>query len=510
MKDLEFEELLNSYCNGTISPEDSQKLEQELLENPERRDFYNSFMNLDAALKEEAEGSPAEILQAPQGHKASKNSFWIAAIILLSLNLFFIYLSQSNNTIDSTAEEPLQTGLALITNTLDVDSEQNSLGPGMQLEAGHLEFKSGIIQIEMFSGATILVQGPAKLELQDSMLVKLYHGKIRCRIPNHAKGFTVATDELSIIDLGTEFSLIANLNSSINLYVHEGEVLVNQNSTGNTLASVKKDEGYSWIDQKLSHFQLGPNEISFQQLAELNKQQNQNKFHEWQNFAKTLRQREDVILFYSFQNSDHSSRTVSNESLNKNPNLNGSIVGAQWTKGRWPHKSALTYSSTGDRIRLNIPGTYEAVTFSCWVKIHSFDRWLSSLLLTDNYDRGELHWQLSDSGEMILGASGNGNTFSKPLIGPKDLGRWIHLATSYNPTKGEVTHFLDGKLVQKGKAPNNIPIKMGKADIGNWTTMKGHDHALRSLNGTLDEFIIFSKALNEEQIKEIYVKGRPE
>ena len=174
------------------------------------------------------------------------------------------------------------------------------------------------------------------------------------------------------------------------------------------------------------------------------------------------------------------------------------------------HKKALNFSSTGDRIRLNIPGEYRAMTFSCWVKIQSFDRWLSSLILTDDFDSNELHWQLSDSGEIILGSRGNGNTFSKPIIGTKDLGRWLYLVTVYDPDKKEIVHFLDGREVHKRKITVSYPIKMGKADIGNWTSNSRNDHSLRSLNGTIDEFIIFSSALSPEEIKDIYEKGLPE
>ena len=146
------------------------------------------------------------------------------------------------------------------------------------------------------------------------------------------------------------------------------------------------------------------------------------------------------------------------------------------------------------------------MTFSCWVKIHSFDRWLSSLILTENYDKNELHWQLSDTGEIILGAHSYGNTFFKTGDKPKDLGRWLHLTTVFAPRKGKIVHYLDGKEIHRRSITKGSKVVMGKSDIGNWTSTTGNSHALRSLNGMIDEFIIFSSALSDGEVEEIYEK----
>ena len=51
---------------------------------------------------------------------------------------------------------------------------------------------------------------------------------------------------------------------------------------------------------------------------------------------------------------------------------------------------------------------------------------------------------------------------------------------------------------------------MGKSDIGNWTTKHRKDHHIRSLNGRLDEFILFSTPLRDDEILDLYRQGIPE
>ena len=99
--------------------------------------------------------------------------------------------------------------------------------------------------------------------------------------------------------------------------------------------------------------------------------------------------------------------------------------------------------------------------------------------------------QLSDEGEIILGAQRNGNTFSPKVIQPEDLGRWIHVATVYNSKKKEVVHFLNGEVVKRAQIKRLQKIVLGNSEIGNWHCDPNTGNAIRSLNGRLDEFISF-------------------
>jgi hypothetical protein len=49
--------------------------------------------------------------------------------------------------------------------------------------------------------------------------------------------------------------------------------------------------------------------------------------------------------------------------------------------------------------------------------------------------------------------------------------------------------------------------------LGNWNARGGPNPApslIRNLSGSLDEFELFSRALGDAEIRELYVKGKPD
>ena len=510
MNKEEFQDLLNKYCNGTASKEEFQKFEKAMLENEGLRREYLSFMNLDTALRNEAEKSDTAAQEANRSIKPMiKMVIALAAAIVILLSLNLTYLLKNNKQIqaDASTDEPLQRGIAVITKSINISNPNVSLSEGSTIEQGKLEFDKGFIQLEMFSGVTLIIEGPAKVDLKDTMNLVCDQGKIRAKVPEQAHGFQIITKDAKIVDLGTEFGVDVNSSGKSNLYVYEGEVEFHPKK--DSMKNLKTNQAVSWSKTEIIDIPLDNSIISFQNIESNHLTYSGEKLSQWKQYAKRIQSRDDLVLFYSFEPENKWSRALNNESLKTKGQMTGAIIGSQWTQGRWPGKGALEFKNTSDRVRVNIPGEYTDMTFSCWVRIEGFDRWLSSLLLTDFYKKGALHWQLSDEGEMILGAQGNGNTFSPKVIKPEDLGRWIHVATVYNSKKKEVVHFLNGQAVKRGKLKRLQKIVLGNSEIGNWHCNPKTDNAIRSLNGRLDEFIILSSPLSDTEIQEMYQSGAP-
>ena len=219
----------------------------------------------------------------------------------------------------------------------------------------------------------------------------------------------------------------------------------------------------------------------------------------------------DTLVFFDFENQNAWDRQLTNRTEN---GPHAAIIGAQWTEGRWPGKGALEFKRITDRVRLEIPGEFDALTFSAWVRIEGLDRWLSSLMLTDGFDRGEVHWQISDLGEVVAGIKTDRrdpNTDSSSVIQPEDLGRWIHLTTTLDRTAEQVIHYIDGKAVIIDERTDLPPLKLGAAEIGNWQPAKlaeKKNHPLRSLNGRIDEFMVLKRALTATEVAALYEAGR--
>ena len=176
---------------------------------------------------------------------------------------------------------------------------------------------------------------------------------------------------------------------------------------------------------------------------------------------------------------------------------------------------------------MNLDGAYMSLTFACWVKIDSVDKKYNSLLLTDGYESGEPHWQIYEDGGLMFsisyppdGASpserkkANQMAFSKPVFTADSLGRWHHLAVTYDNVTGTVLQYFDGqevsreisKLHQPGR-----PIVFGPCEIGNWgLPTQGQQFPIRNLNGAIDEFAIYSTALSAEEVRRRFETGKPE
>jgi hypothetical protein len=78
---------------------------------------------------------------------------------------------------------------------------------GGALPAGEIRLKSGVAKLAMPGGVTLVVEGPAKFEVNSATGVSLIAGKLVATVPHDVHGFVVDTPTGSVIDLGTEFGV---------------------------------------------------------------------------------------------------------------------------------------------------------------------------------------------------------------------------------------------------------------------------------------------------------------
>ncbi|TWT81553.1 FecR protein [Planctomycetes bacterium CA13] len=78
---------------------------------------------------------------------------------------------------------------------------------GSELPAGELQLISGIATLRFDSGATMILEAPARLELQTDMRAFLHDGSAVLEVSESAIGFVVTTPSGDAIDLGTSFAV---------------------------------------------------------------------------------------------------------------------------------------------------------------------------------------------------------------------------------------------------------------------------------------------------------------
>jgi hypothetical protein len=392
------------------------------------------------------------------------------------------------------------------------------LNNGVSLPPGSFKLETGLIQIEFFSGASVIIEAPAQFELVSPNRIVCDLGKIRAHVPSQAIGFTIATPTYSAVDLGTEFTVQVQPTGESQFQVLEGKVDLRSNRNDQSVVAQQLTIGQSVHSSAAGQLSpiIAPQAIfvGTEQMLEMATAALRERYDGWKRFSHQIRSAPNVIFYYGFDGHEPWERILHNNGANKDAMLNGAIVGCQWTTGRWNGKQALEFKRTTDRVRVNVPGEFESLTYAAWLRIEGLERWLSSLMLTDGHQPGEVHWQMTDQGQLMLGVKAEPNKshdfYSPSLIGPKDLGRWVHLACVYNGKEGYVSHYLDGAEVSRENVRIPTKLRIGPAEIGNWVPQDLREYRIRSLNGRIDEFILFNTPLTTEQIRSIYEAGKPQ
>ncbi len=551
----ELQSLLFDWEAGTLGDEGVERVREILRSDVEARAFFVQQQVLTAALKLEVDAGlePPSVeedfstlthtVKRKHLNRVCRVIFWAVTaatclICVLTGRVFYLEftkgihpgpIAEVNDAQRDETEEATSSGIALVTRLVDVvwEADQSPLEVGDALSPGRLAIVSGFTQIEFFCGATVIVEGPAELDLKSATLAKVHHGRLRAQVPPAARGFSLELDDMKVVDLGTEFG-VSMTPDGADVQVFDGEVELHTPEKSKRLltagqAVACKGDGIFQAEQ------ITPER--FLDIATLEARANgqrESRYQAWKVWSSNLRRDPRLIAYYLFDEEGGWERRLKSSIQTESGELDGAIVGASRVQGRWPSKSSLEFKRPGDRVRIEIPGDFSSLTLSCWVRIDSLDRWYNSLFLTDGYNQGEPHWQILDTGQLFFSVRHKADdargpdakklthhkVLSPPFWKPSLSGRWLHLTTTYDADLGQITHYLNGNALHKENIAKDLLVKttrIGAASIGNWSmpTEEDTEFAIRNINGSIDEFAIFAAALSADEIKEIYENGKP-
>lgn len=532
-------DLANRWLNGEIGDDSFDQLQEQLRSDEEFRNEFVRLTHLDSALRDVAAagraGSEVVPFAVVSERGRQRNRIWaIAATVLLMAACLWILLGDRGTS----GGEGLYAGregvavrhIAVITGEAGAVWENI---PGVRLEEGTslgpatLTLKEGLAQIDFFGGASVSLSSPATLELVSGESAVLHHGRIKADVPPAARGFEIRTADVLLEDLGTSFGVAVSADRSAELIVFDGEVKAIDADGGETLltdgeaAKLREGEAVRLADP------VGGEFPTIAKVFENAGDHEESRYAAWKEASLRLRTDPRLIAYYDFENLTVESRRLRNRvGVEGASELDGGIVGARAAEGRWSGKTALDFRREGDRVRFRIPGEFEEITIFAWVRIDALDRHLNSLFLTDYYDENEFHWQISRKGALHFASSPKGvedlekhnrRFYSDLFWNPKMSGRWFLLATTVRTatpsSAGEVIHYINGNPVGFSGGTNMakpLPkLRIGKADLGNWSDPIWPDVAIRTLNGRIDEFGLFREALSAEEIQALYEQGKP-
>jgi hypothetical protein len=494
--------LMEALRDGTIEDAQVARLDQLLAEHPEALEVFVDRAWLQAELQFKLGAQPAAL--ARPGRRRLWKPLAAAAVLLIAGLLLLTSKSDPGN--------PSYEGCAVLTRALEPKWEG---GPGAAvgsvLPKGRVSLSSGSIQIEFFSGARVILEGPADFELVSANEGYCRHGKLRAFVPPQAQGFTVRTSGLKLVDRGTEFGLRLERGGQAELHVFQGRVELQSAAASEELGAGRALR----IDAGGSARAIAADPEAFLTLSELNlrsAEEARDRYARWGTASERLRRDPRVVLYYSFEDAPSWSRELRCQRPERSP-LDGAIIGARWAEGRWVGKKALEFKCPGDRVRFQEAGEYESLTLMTWVRVDSLDRPFNGLMLTDGWTSGSVHWQITNKGLLKLGIHGDRQMFDydTPVVfSPSQLGRWVHLCTVYNREAREVLHYVDGRLICRIPLRFDTVLRLGNVELGNWgVPLHGNLYEVRGLNGRMDEFAVFGKPLRQDEVRELYQVGAP-
>ena len=100
------------------------------------------------------------------------------------------------------------------------------LDVGSRLTVQTLSLEDGVAEIQFSCGATVILEGPAELQIVSSDEGLLRCGRLHSIVPPEAFGFSIASKSQTVVDLGTEFGFEVNESGAAEVHVFDGEVEV--------------------------------------------------------------------------------------------------------------------------------------------------------------------------------------------------------------------------------------------------------------------------------------------
>ena len=524
----EFDEAVAAVCHGAASDEQMRGLNQLLRNDCAARDEYILRLELHARLASEPDlfapgnespiASPENILPlhaARRPRRATWGFALAAGLALLATGWWALQASRPNRRTGATSK-----AVAMLDRAVDAQWNQRGDAPrlGAPLEPGWLRLKSGLAQIVFYSGARVVIEGPTEFQIISPSEASCRSGKLTAEVPPQARGFRVSTPQMNVTDLGTAFGLEVK-DRRTELHVFRGSVAFQP--TAGAKQNLNEGAGVVMESSRTPPKRITADPKAFASLFDLQFKSSAAevlRHEQWRAGSSRLDADPTLLVHFDFEQTDLADWRLPNTSKRKNAASDAAIIGCQWVEGRWPDKHALEFRGVSDRVRLSVPGEFEALTITAWVRVQGLDRQFNSLFMSDGFEAGTAHWLIRKDGVLGLTAigAGSGNyqiCASPPVLALDQFGIWLHLAVVLDGNEKRVVQYVNGLPVSEKPLKINPPFRVGAAELGNWNASGFPDNdpsLIRNFSGAMDEFCLFSRALNASEIRALHSAGKPQ
>ncbi|WP_442481922.1 hypothetical protein [Aeoliella sp. SH292] len=233
--------LFDNVLSGEASATEVRRLEKLLADDEAVRTAFALVSQMDVDLRHAYRtGAMGPSLKstrpsdrAPSPASLPSTRWWQWAMAIAAMVLVAVGLSWPSST-DTPVIVPLAcvaskppAPVATLSSLKNAEWEQKQLAVGHSIREGEsLALKQGEVRISVGYGAEIAAQAPCSLTFISRDKVRLDYGDVTVHVAEWAKGYTVLTDTMEVVDLGTTFAVSAAKGAGAQTKVLKGLVRV--------------------------------------------------------------------------------------------------------------------------------------------------------------------------------------------------------------------------------------------------------------------------------------------
>jgi ferric-dicitrate binding protein FerR (iron transport regulator) len=520
---LELHELCNALADGTITEAQQQRLSEWLRESEDARQFYVRSMALSASLIQYAGEMMAEAPDArsPRPRKIIRPAAWWVIAPIAAAAVFMVAFLLGSNRSANSADSPKPGGEEMVARLSGANGcrwEGSSIALGDELHSGQqLDLVAGAAEITFDCGAQIVVEAPASVEVTSAWNAVLRRGTLKAVVPAQAVGFRVANPAVEVVDLGTEFSMVADEQGGTEVFVLKGAV----ETTSQVGSQVDRKRLVLRERQARRFARSGVSDVADREmkLVRLGRRVAFERIKKPVGFAHWN--------FESVQDGVATAQTVGLPSGNYEMKVkHGAAPASFQIAGRWGSALNLDGSTT---LESSFPKLSERTprTVAFWTRMAPEPQ------LTEEgpavawlFAGKEAHlFRVGWNRDPALGALGvvDARMGRRTVVGRTPLrdGQWHHVAVVVNPNRkneagAQIREYTDGRLDgisikpagkrrrnESGERSETFDIATDVLAIG------GTSPSSELFRGGLDELYIFDRALAPREIANLMQKNQP-
>lgn len=436
------------------------------------------------------------------------------------------------------ASVPAAPAIAILSHVVEAawaDGELDRI-EGAELSAGWLRLALGTVQVDLFSGARLFVEGPAQLELRSPNEAFLLSGKVACELNDSARGFRLLTPGLTVVNQGNSFGVKVSESGEQEVHALEGKVTIGRTGESGT-SQIFAKQARRLDDTGLAETPFRPEEFpAFERVREREAAEAARLLLAWRAAAEALDGDASVRVHFNFEEQSPLDSTVRNRVRGEGAGSDGQIIGARWSQGRWPGKGALEFRGRGQRVLLRLPGAHASLTLLAWVRVDALPQPVSALLVSEVAGPDEegpslaaapagaalgrsLRWEIRADGQLglsLLRGVVAGRLEWEPRLAPPLLtaarhGQWVCLAAVLDASRGGLTQFVNGVPVAQHKLPGDQPLALTHLSLGNVsvTDAEAGQGVSFGFFGAVDELVLATRPFSAPELRRYYEVGRP-